>query len=150
MYLLHGRCMIWTQVVVGPAGRPDRPLPTTLLPPRSNSKPEAPTAVDRLLMMGKMMPEACWAVFKRQAINLRDWCIWLVDLFELGIIFVPVFAGRPCQRVRYRCPAKLDRGYQISRVFTSYKSKKFVTMRKNVVTFARWKEEWGMTSMNRH
>jgi hypothetical protein len=28
------------------------------------------------------MPEICWAVFKRQAIRLRDWCIWLVDLFE--------------------------------------------------------------------
>jgi len=28
----------------------------------------------------------CWAVFKRQAINLRDWCIWLVDLFESIII----------------------------------------------------------------
>ena len=24
----------------------------------------------------------CWAVFERQAINLRDWWIWLVDLFE--------------------------------------------------------------------
>jgi hypothetical protein len=24
----------------------------------------------------------CWAVFKRQAMNLRDWCVWLVDLFE--------------------------------------------------------------------
>ena len=33
-------------------------------------------------MMGMRMPETCWAVFKRQAINLRDWCIWLVDLFE--------------------------------------------------------------------
>ena len=32
--------------------------------------------------MGIKMPETCWAVFKRQAINLRDWCIWLVDLFE--------------------------------------------------------------------
>jgi hypothetical protein len=28
------------------------------------------------------MPETCWAVFERRAINLRDWCIWLVDLFE--------------------------------------------------------------------
>ena len=28
------------------------------------------------------MPETCWRVFKRQAIKLRDWCIWLVDLFE--------------------------------------------------------------------
>jgi hypothetical protein len=32
--------------------------------------------------MGKRMPETFWAVFERQAINLRDWCIWLVDLFE--------------------------------------------------------------------
>jgi hypothetical protein len=34
-------------------------------------------------MMGMRMPETCWAVFKRQALKLRDWCIWLVDLFEL-------------------------------------------------------------------
>jgi hypothetical protein len=33
-------------------------------------------------MMDMRMPETCWAVFKRQAINLRGWCIWLVDLFE--------------------------------------------------------------------
>jgi hypothetical protein len=33
-------------------------------------------------MMGMRMPETCWAVRKRQAIKLRDWCIWLVDLFE--------------------------------------------------------------------
>jgi hypothetical protein len=33
-------------------------------------------------MTGTRMPETCWAVFKRRAINLRDWCIWLVDLFE--------------------------------------------------------------------
>jgi hypothetical protein len=32
--------------------------------------------------MGKRMPETCWAVFERRAIILRDWCIWLVDLFE--------------------------------------------------------------------
>jgi len=63
-------------------GRPARPRPTALLPPRSNGKPEAATAVDKLLMMCMRMPETCWAVFKRQAINLRDWCIWLVDLFE--------------------------------------------------------------------
>jgi hypothetical protein len=28
------------------------------------------------------MPETCWVVFERRAINLRDWWIWLVDLFE--------------------------------------------------------------------
>ena len=31
--------------------------------------------------MGKR-PETCWAAFKRQAINLRNCCIWLVDSFE--------------------------------------------------------------------
>ena len=30
-----------------------------LLPPRSNGKPEAAAAVDRLLMMGISMPETC-------------------------------------------------------------------------------------------
>jgi hypothetical protein len=33
-------------------------------------KPEAAAAVNRLLMMGKRMPEICWAVSKRQAIKL--------------------------------------------------------------------------------
>jgi hypothetical protein len=32
----------------------------------------AATAGDKLLMMGMRMPETCRAVFKRQAINLRD------------------------------------------------------------------------------
>jgi len=40
-------------VVVGP----DRPRPTTLLPPRSYGKPEAAAAVDRFLIMGKRIPE---------------------------------------------------------------------------------------------
>ena len=61
---------------------PDRPQPTALLPPRSNGKPDAATAVDKLLMICMRMPETCWAVFKRQAIKLRDRCILLVDLFE--------------------------------------------------------------------
>jgi hypothetical protein len=42
-------------VVVGP----DRPRPTTLLPPRSYGKTEAAAAVDKLLMMGVRMPETC-------------------------------------------------------------------------------------------
>jgi hypothetical protein len=56
----------------GRAGRPDRPRPTALLPPRSNGKPAAATAVGKLLMMGMRMLETCWAVFKRQATKLRD------------------------------------------------------------------------------
>jgi hypothetical protein len=34
-------------------------------------KPEAAAAVDRLLMMGIMMPETCSAVSRRQTINLK-------------------------------------------------------------------------------
>ena len=32
--------------------------------------------------MGVRTPETCWAVHKRQVINWRHCCIWLVDLFE--------------------------------------------------------------------
>ena len=48
----------------------------------------AATAVIGLLMMGMRMPETCWAVFKRQVINLRHCCIWLVDSFECTSYFV--------------------------------------------------------------
>jgi len=66
-------------LVVGPAG-PTTSNDTAIT--TFQRKPEAATAVYKLLMMGKRMPETCWAVFKRRAINLRDWYIWLVDLFE--------------------------------------------------------------------
>jgi hypothetical protein len=78
--------------VVGPTGRPARPRPTILLPPRSNGKPEAATAVYKLLMMGKRMTETCWAVFERRAINLRDWCTWLVDLFVWVTKYCSIYA----------------------------------------------------------
>jgi hypothetical protein len=42
-------------VVVGPA----RPRPTALLPVISYGKPGAAAAVDRLLNVGKRMPETC-------------------------------------------------------------------------------------------
>jgi hypothetical protein len=42
--------------VVG-RGWSNRPRPTTLLPPRSNGKPEAATAVNKLLMMSMKMPK---------------------------------------------------------------------------------------------
>jgi hypothetical protein len=48
--------------------------------PTVNQRPA--TAVIELLMMGMRMPETCWAVFKRQVINLWNCCIWLVDSFE--------------------------------------------------------------------
>ena len=58
-------------------------------------KPEAATAVVELLMMGVRTPETCWAVHKRRVINLRNCCIWLVDLFEI----VPRAAGKNMLRV---------------------------------------------------
>jgi hypothetical protein len=69
--------------VVGPAGPTTN---TALLSPNSDGKPEAATAIIELLMMGMRMPETCWAVFKRQVLNLRTWCIWLVDSFESMMI----------------------------------------------------------------
>ena len=36
--------------------------------------------------MGMRMPETCWAVFKRQVINLRSCCILLVDSVESMMI----------------------------------------------------------------
>jgi hypothetical protein len=64
-----------------PAGRPDHNQ-QHCYHQALTIKPEAATAVVELLMMCMRMPETCWAVFKRQAIKLRVWCIWLVDLFE--------------------------------------------------------------------
>jgi hypothetical protein len=49
-------------------------------------KPEAATAVVELLTMAMRMPKTSWAVFKRQVINLRNCCIWLVDSFECMIM----------------------------------------------------------------
>jgi len=41
-------------------------------------KPEAATAVIQLLMMGRKMPETCWAVNKRWDNKLKNCCIRLV------------------------------------------------------------------------
>jgi hypothetical protein len=50
-------------------------------------KPEANNAVVELLMMGVEEPETCWATRKGQVINLWNCCIYLVNLFELKLIF---------------------------------------------------------------
>ena len=78
--------MIAVLLVVVGAGRPDHDqqhcyhhAPTV--------KPEAATAVVELLIMGVRTPETCWAVHKRQVINLRNICIQLVDLFEFPWTF---------------------------------------------------------------
>jgi hypothetical protein len=72
MYIRHkGGSKKYVVKLVSEIG-PGRPRPTALLPPLSNGKPEAATAVDKLLMMGMRTSETCSAVFKRQAIKLRD------------------------------------------------------------------------------
>jgi hypothetical protein len=75
----------WNVVVARP-----RSQPTTLLPPRSNGKLKAATAVYKLLMMGMRIPETCWAVFKRRTINPIDWCFWLINLFK-WVYFMPYY-----------------------------------------------------------
>jgi hypothetical protein len=54
------------------------------------------------------MSETCWAVFERRAINLGDWYIWLVDLFECmmmhGLTNPKITSdlwGKVCGNVRY-------------------------------------------------
>jgi len=46
-------------VVVGPVNTTGPTKTNDSVPPRSNGKPEAATAVDRLLMMGVRIPETC-------------------------------------------------------------------------------------------
>jgi hypothetical protein len=58
----------------------DRPRPTTLLPPRSNGKPEAAIAVNKLQMMGMRMSKTCWAVFNTLNAELSPICYLLTLL----------------------------------------------------------------------
>jgi len=44
-------------------------------------------------MMGMRMPETCGTVFKRQVINLRNYCSWLVDSFECCVIYLTIPCG---------------------------------------------------------
>jgi hypothetical protein len=64
--------------VVGPAGRPTRPWTQHCYHHDTKVKPEAATAIDELLMMGRRTPETCWAVNKRQDNKLQNCCIMLV------------------------------------------------------------------------
>jgi hypothetical protein len=53
-------------------------LTTTNSTATTTVKPEAATAVVEFLMMGMRTPKTCWALNKRQVINWRGCCIWLV------------------------------------------------------------------------
>jgi len=47
---------------------------------RATATNSTATAVVELLLMGVRTPETCWAVHKRQVINLRNCCIWFIYL----------------------------------------------------------------------
>jgi hypothetical protein len=66
------RCWSWSS----------RPRPTTLQPPRSKGRNRGCLCSCALLIMGGEAFETCWATHKRQVINLRNYCIFLVDFFE--------------------------------------------------------------------
>jgi hypothetical protein len=64
-------------------GKPARPRTQHDCHHDTKVKPEAATAVIKLLMMGGKTPETCWAVNKRQDNKLENCCIRLGDSFEL-------------------------------------------------------------------
>jgi len=71
------RCWSWS----------GRPPPTTLQPPLFNVKTRSSYCSCMFLMMSWKTPETCWAIHKRQVINLWNCCILLVDLFESLICY---------------------------------------------------------------
>jgi len=58
--------------------------------------------------MGMRMPETCWAAFKRQVINLRNCCIWLVDSLESMVLHGP---ANPKFKCSFLLEAKWPSGY---------------------------------------
>jgi hypothetical protein len=64
--------------VRGRADRPARPRTQHVCHHDTNVKPEAATAVIKILMMGGKTPETYWAVNKRQDNKLENHCIGLV------------------------------------------------------------------------
>jgi len=66
-----------------------------LKPPLSNGKTRGSECSCMLLMIKGEAPEPCWAAHKRQVINLRNCCIWLVNLLE------SYDDARTCERQMY-------------------------------------------------
>jgi hypothetical protein len=54
-------------------------------------------------MMGVGAPETCWAKLKRQIINLWNFCIWLVNLFQKVSCFL---LTAPSAISNYACPPR--------------------------------------------
>jgi hypothetical protein len=71
-------CIVVIAVLCSWLGRPAWPRTQHSYHHNTKVKPEAATAVIELLMTGRIMPETCWAVDKRQDNKLENCCIWLV------------------------------------------------------------------------
>jgi hypothetical protein len=56
----------------------------TLPPPHSDGNQRLQRQFDRLLMMGILMPETCWAVSVRQSNKFYDWLLHLAGCFYLS------------------------------------------------------------------
>jgi hypothetical protein len=99
-------------------------------------KTEAATAVVELLMMGVRTPETCWAVHKRQVINLRNFCnligwfIWNVwwcrDWQTLNILLTYLFTY--LLTPRSKVPLKKLTGCQLFKKFLAiHRTQSFIT-----------------------
>jgi hypothetical protein len=67
----------------------NRPRLRTLPPPHSYENQRLQRQFDGLLMMGIVMPEACWAVSVRQGNKFYDWLLHLVVCFIRVILLDP-------------------------------------------------------------
>jgi len=87
------RCSHWFLYECGGGSVPamvgllaNRPRLRTLLPPHSYGNQRLQRQFDRLLMMGIVMPETCWAVSIRQSNKFYDWLSHLVVFFNWVIV----------------------------------------------------------------
>ena len=62
----------------------NRPRLRTLPPPHSYGNQRLQGQFDRLLMMGIVMPETCWAVSVQESNKFYDWLLHLVGCFYLS------------------------------------------------------------------
>jgi hypothetical protein len=83
---------------------------------------QAPTVNQRLLlqllwllMMGMRMPKTCWAVSKRQVINLRGYCILLVDSVESTMMH-----GLANPKFKHRLLTTLSNSLSVAKVYKQW------------------------------
>ena len=75
------RCSLWFSYECGGGSVLSRPRLRTLSPPHSYGNQRLQRQFDRLLVMGIVMPETCWAVSVRQSNKFYNWLLHLVGCF---------------------------------------------------------------------